>query len=273
VKQIRARLTYANVMSSIAVFLVLGGATAFAATQLGKNTVGTKQLKKNAVTAAKIKKGAVNGAKLADGSVTEAKLGPDAVTEGKLKGGAVTAGKLADNSVGAGKLQNGAVTGEKIAAGAVTGANINPGSMPFSQITARLRTPSSLNLQTPGATFLGQYVQSPNEDDVFLAGGDVTFDAGCVQPRSAAVYLLLNSPEPNPENLIGLGVVTDKSVGTVTRRIDIGEFPAPGSGGMKRMGGGSAQTHTFFLYIASGSCSSGSGITGSNLGVDVLGTK
>ena len=32
-KQIRKRLTYANVMSSIAVFLVLGGATAFAANE------------------------------------------------------------------------------------------------------------------------------------------------------------------------------------------------------------------------------------------------
>ena len=40
-KQIRKRLTYANVMSSLAVFLVLGGATAFAATQLAKNSVGT----------------------------------------------------------------------------------------------------------------------------------------------------------------------------------------------------------------------------------------
>jgi hypothetical protein len=53
--QIRKRFTYANVMSSIAVFLVLGGATALAADQLGKNTVGTKQLKKNAVTSAKVK--------------------------------------------------------------------------------------------------------------------------------------------------------------------------------------------------------------------------
>ena len=33
-KQMSKRLTYANVMSSIAVFLVLGGATAFAANQL-----------------------------------------------------------------------------------------------------------------------------------------------------------------------------------------------------------------------------------------------
>ena len=45
-KQIRKRLTYANVMSSIAVFLVLGGATAIAAQQ----KIGTKQLKANSVT-------------------------------------------------------------------------------------------------------------------------------------------------------------------------------------------------------------------------------
>ncbi len=63
-KQIRKRLTYANVMSSIAVFLILGGATAFAAAQLGKNTVGAKQLKANAVTATKIQKGAVTQDKI-----------------------------------------------------------------------------------------------------------------------------------------------------------------------------------------------------------------
>ncbi|HET9592976.1 MAG TPA: hypothetical protein VFP17_08670 [Solirubrobacterales bacterium] len=62
-KKITKRLTYANVMSSIAVFLVLGGA-AFAAAKLPKNSVGTKQLKKNAVTTQKIKNGAVTGAKV-----------------------------------------------------------------------------------------------------------------------------------------------------------------------------------------------------------------
>jgi len=56
-------------MSSLAVFLVLGGATAFAATQLAKNSVGSQQLKKNAVTAAKIKKNAVTGAKVKAGSL------------------------------------------------------------------------------------------------------------------------------------------------------------------------------------------------------------
>jgi hypothetical protein len=75
VKSIRNRLTYANVMSSIAVFLVLGGATAFAASKIGakqlqSNSVTTAKIKKNAVTNAKIKKDAVTGAKVKDQSLT-----------------------------------------------------------------------------------------------------------------------------------------------------------------------------------------------------------
>ena len=72
-KQLRKRLTFANVMSMIAVFIALG-ATAFAATQLPKNSVGSKQLKKNAVTAAKIKKEAVTGAKVKKDTITGAKV-------------------------------------------------------------------------------------------------------------------------------------------------------------------------------------------------------
>jgi hypothetical protein len=56
-------------MSSIAVFVVLGGA-AFAATKLPKKSVGAPQLKANAVTTAKIKKNAVTSKKIKDGSVT-----------------------------------------------------------------------------------------------------------------------------------------------------------------------------------------------------------
>jgi hypothetical protein len=54
-KRLRVKLTYANVMATIAAFLVLAGGTAFAAAQmLPKNSVGAKQLKKGAVTRAKL---------------------------------------------------------------------------------------------------------------------------------------------------------------------------------------------------------------------------
>ena len=88
-KQLRKRLTYANVMSSIAVFLVLGGATAIAAGQLGKNSVGKKQLKANSVTTAKIKKNAVTGAKIKNGAVNGAK-----VQDGSLSGSDINIGTL-----------------------------------------------------------------------------------------------------------------------------------------------------------------------------------
>ena len=74
--KLRDKLTYANVISTLCLFLLLGGGAAFAASQLGKNSVGTKQLRKNAVTTAKIKNQAVKSAKLADGAVTAAKLAP-----------------------------------------------------------------------------------------------------------------------------------------------------------------------------------------------------
>ena len=59
-KRLLNKLTYANVMATIAVFIALGGG-AYAATQLKKNSVGTKQLKKNAVTGAKVKDQSLTG--------------------------------------------------------------------------------------------------------------------------------------------------------------------------------------------------------------------
>jgi len=63
------RLTYANVISTIALFLALCGG-AIAASTLGKNSVGPKQLKKNAVTTPKLKNKAVTGAKIKPGTIT-----------------------------------------------------------------------------------------------------------------------------------------------------------------------------------------------------------
>jgi hypothetical protein len=57
-RRLRRQVTYANVMSSIAVFAALGGG-AYAATQLPKNSVGTRQLKANAVTSSKVKDGSL----------------------------------------------------------------------------------------------------------------------------------------------------------------------------------------------------------------------
>ncbi len=60
-KSIRSKLTYANVIATLALFIAIGGASAFAASKLGKNSVGTKQIKNGYVTGIKIKKGTITG--------------------------------------------------------------------------------------------------------------------------------------------------------------------------------------------------------------------
>lgn len=76
-KRARSKLTYSNVVSTLCLFLVLGGTGAYAATQLAKDSVGSAQLKKGAVTLVKINPAAqaalkgragAAGAKGADGS-------------------------------------------------------------------------------------------------------------------------------------------------------------------------------------------------------------
>jgi hypothetical protein len=77
----RERLTYSNVVSTLCLFVLLGGG-AYAATNLPKNSVGTKQLKKNAVTATKIRREAVTGAKVKKGTLTGKQI--DASTLGQV---------------------------------------------------------------------------------------------------------------------------------------------------------------------------------------------
>jgi hypothetical protein len=86
-------------MSSIAVFLVLGGATAFAA-GLAKNSVGSKQIKKNAVTSAKIKNNAVTTGKIKNGAVTGSKLnlGSIGTVPSAANAGHATSANNADNA-------------------------------------------------------------------------------------------------------------------------------------------------------------------------------
>jgi hypothetical protein len=78
----RPRLTYANVVSTLCLFLVLGGGAAYGASQLGKNSVGPKQLKKNAVVTAKIKNEAITASKVKKGTLTGTQI--DASTLGTV---------------------------------------------------------------------------------------------------------------------------------------------------------------------------------------------
>jgi hypothetical protein len=147
-------LTYANVMSSLAVFLVIGGATALAA-GLAKNSVGTKQLKKNAVTTAKNKNNAVTTGKLKD----------SAVTGGKLADASVTGGKVANEAIVTAKIANGAVDASKLAESERSQAfqsEVSPGTQNLANgLIGEYGIPQSVtSLNLPG----GNYVVSGQSD-------------------------------------------------------------------------------------------------------------
>ncbi len=113
----RSRLTYANVMATIAVFIALGGVS-YAVTKLPKNSVGAKQLRKNAVTGPKVKNGAV----------TEAKIKAEAVTAAKVKKGSLTGAQIDSSTLG---TVPSAQTASSIAAGEAWHQVGSPGEPAF----------------------------------------------------------------------------------------------------------------------------------------------
>lgn len=144
-KQIRKRLTYANVMSSIAVFMVLGGATAFAATKIGAN-----EIKANSIKTGKIVK--------------------EAVTAGKIKNSAVTTGKLANAGVTADKIADNAVTTTKIADKAVTGAKLD---LPTIGVVPTAANAEKLGGKSP-ASYESKALHVQNDSLVSIAGTATT---------------------------------------------------------------------------------------------------
>jgi hypothetical protein len=128
----RPRLSYANVIATIALFVALGGAAVAAG--LPKNSVGTNQLKRGAVSAAKLKRGAVTSGKIGPKAVTAGKLGANAVLPGNLGDGIITTNKLSDSSVIASKIKNSVITTNKLNNGAVTNAKLADGSVTLGKL-------------------------------------------------------------------------------------------------------------------------------------------
>lgn len=93
-RALREHATYANVMSTLAVFMAMSG-VAWAAS-LPRDSVGTAQLKKNAVTGPKVKKDAITGAKIKKGAVTTDDLKDQTVGFNDLAPGVVLQGPKGD---------------------------------------------------------------------------------------------------------------------------------------------------------------------------------
>jgi hypothetical protein len=89
-RRLRARLTYANLTASIALFVALGG-TGYAAVTLPRNSVGHAQLRNNAVGTKELRRGAVRSSDIRNRTIRVSDLASS--TRSALKGAQGPRGK------------------------------------------------------------------------------------------------------------------------------------------------------------------------------------
>ncbi|HUC08092.1 MAG TPA: hypothetical protein VMR96_08380 [Solirubrobacterales bacterium] len=132
----KPKLTYANVTSTLALFVALTGTAAYAATKIPDRSVGEFQLRPGAVTAEKIRKNAV----------TAPKIKAAAIKQGKIANGAITAAKMTEGSVAAASIQGSAISNGKLAPEAVTGDKALEST--FSQVPSAAKAEFAANAES-----------------------------------------------------------------------------------------------------------------------------
>lgn len=147
----RSHLTYANVVSTLALFLALSGGVAFAASK-------------------------IHSGDIAGGAVHTSNLFKRAVTSGKLGLGAVRSSQVADGAIGAKQIAGGSIGSKQIGTAAVA-----PSNLQFPVFYAASPTGGSAPVTTgPDAYPItgGTWTQTPGEIEVLFGGaqGTVAYD-------------------------------------------------------------------------------------------------
>ena len=151
-------LSFANVTSMLALFVALGGTSAYAVNEWngsniqdetltgadvkGKAGTATTAAVNGTLTGADISgqpanpaigqpfvQGSLNGSDISDGSLGAAELASSAVSSAKLANAAVTGSKLAANAVSSANILDNSLIGADIATGSITGGDIADSSI------------------------------------------------------------------------------------------------------------------------------------------------
>lgn len=107
--QNKPRLTYANIVSTLALFLALGGGAAYAASKVSSGDLAP---------------GAVHTSDVFKRAITSGKLAVGAVRSNQVVDGAISSKQLADGAIGAKQIANAAIGSKQIGAAAVAPSNL-----------------------------------------------------------------------------------------------------------------------------------------------------
>ncbi|MGY2873178.1 hypothetical protein ACVW00_000368 [Marmoricola sp. URHA0025 HA25] len=118
-KSILRRTSLPHLVVFLAIALVLGSGTAYAAGQ-----ITSKQIKNNTIKGIDVRDGTLTGIDVADGGLSSADILDGTITSADVALNALTAEDLAANSVTSSELANDSVTSAKIANGSVTSADV-----------------------------------------------------------------------------------------------------------------------------------------------------
>lgn len=133
-RRIRTKLTFANVVSMIALWVALSSSVAYAANtifseDIVNGEVKTADIHGNAVTNGKLAGNSVTGAKVANGTLTASDLAANSVANGKIQPNSVTSSKVKDDT-----LTNGGLAAVDLAASSVGSSEIAANAVGQSEI-------------------------------------------------------------------------------------------------------------------------------------------
>ncbi len=117
-RTVSGRLTYSNVVASLALFIALGG-VGYAAVKLPKNSVGRSQIKKNAVIGSKVRTGSLTGSDVRNSSLT----GSD------VRNSSLTGSDVRNSSLTGSDVRNSSLTGSDVRNSSLTGTDVKDGSL------------------------------------------------------------------------------------------------------------------------------------------------
>jgi hypothetical protein len=123
-RRLISRLTYANVVATLALFFALSTGVVYAANEwTGANIVD------GSLTYLDIAPGSIGSGRIADESLTAVDLAPDSVASSEIDDDGVTADDLAPNSVGFIQIESDAVGASEIRDNAIDGSEVKDDSL------------------------------------------------------------------------------------------------------------------------------------------------